>query len=855
MKLLLGVVWLLLFPHLAIAQNNLVQDNFEDNDLSQNPIWIGNISEFANTGGILKSNSDSVNHAFFITTQINFNKENEWTLDVNIPIATSSANYVDVVLGSDSANLLSKYNGHFLRIGGTSDNFSLFRNEAGSPILLANGANGHSNNFNGQIKIVRDSLGNWLVSYDNGFSGNFVFLTSVSSIFFSDSKYCGIIVRQSTTSFHKKHSFDNFYFGQPRVDKTPPKVEFLNVLSDSSLVVLFSETIDNTKITATNFEINNGIGLATTVNFVKNSCTLHFPNHFATQNYQLHITDIFDLAGNKLSDTTLNFNYLKPDDAELFDVVISEVMSDPTPSVGLPEFEYLELYNRSAKILNLKDWILADASKEILLPDLIMMPNTFLVICDLSAYEEMKQFAPLLTSSNFISLNNSGDSITLKNNKNEIIFQLNYSNDWHTLEWKKAGGWSLEMIDPTMPCLGAENWNSSKDLSGGTPGKINSISGNISDSKAPAIINSFIELPNKIKLTFDESLILYAPNASHFLVENYSISKVEKTDNYHLTLTFNQFFSYGKLYELLVNGVSDCSGNKIENAKISLALPSKIKPNNLLINEILFNPKTGGVDFVEIYNAADSVFDLSHLFIGKKNMDGDWENLEQVSTLPKLIFPKEYIALTSNPLIINQHYPKSSLINLFETPSLPTMPDDEGNVGISISNGTSIDWLPYSEDMHNSLISNNEGVSLERRSVLDSTNQKLNWTSASYVENYATPGYKNSQSALPLLGLSEFEISPDPFSPDGDGFNDELFIKFNIQESANINIRVFDLNGKMVAFPVNTALSGINNIFVWSGKGVNDEVVPPGIYVVVLEALSVDSGKKIIKKQAITVAY
>ena len=48
--------------------------------------------------------------------------------------------------------------------------------------------------------------------------------------------------------------------------------------------------------------------------------------------------------------------------ANRYDVVIDEIMADPTPQVGLPTNEWIEIKNTSQQAFDLKGWRIGDAS-------------------------------------------------------------------------------------------------------------------------------------------------------------------------------------------------------------------------------------------------------------------------------------------------------------------------------------------------------------------------------------------------------------------------------------------------------------------------------------------------------------
>ena len=78
--------------------------------------------------------------------------------------------------------------------------------------------------------------------------------------------------------------------------------------------------------------------------------------------YQLTTNGISDLNGNSSGNQSVNFSFLVAENALPGDVIINEFMCDPSPSVGIPEVEFIELYNKSTKYIDLTGWKIGDAS-------------------------------------------------------------------------------------------------------------------------------------------------------------------------------------------------------------------------------------------------------------------------------------------------------------------------------------------------------------------------------------------------------------------------------------------------------------------------------------------------------------
>jgi len=70
------------------------------------------------------------------------------------------------------------------------------------------------------------------------------------------------------------------------------------------------------------------------------------------QTYQLYVSNISDMVGNISGEMMKEIMYYQ---AFRYDLIFTEIMADPSPPAGLPEYEYLEIFNRSKVKINLGD--------------------------------------------------------------------------------------------------------------------------------------------------------------------------------------------------------------------------------------------------------------------------------------------------------------------------------------------------------------------------------------------------------------------------------------------------------------------------------------------------------------------
>jgi len=274
--------------------------------------------------------------------------------------------------------------------------------------------------------------------------------------------------------------------------------------------------------------------------------------------------------------------------------------------------------------------------------------------------------------------------------------------------------------------------------------------------------------------------------------------------------------------------------------------------NEVVINEILFNPRPNAYDYVEIYNRSNKIIDANKVFIGNRNSSGALSSIKKLSENPFYIFPDDYIVITEDAISLQHEYLVQNPQNVLILSSLPSFPDDKGAIVITNQQGNVVDEVSYSEKWHFALINNNEGIALERVDPNDSSQKQSNWHSAASTTGYGTPTYKNSQLKQSNPVNATIDVSPKVFSPDNDGHDDIATVLYQVSEPGYVaNITIFDANGRLVRYIVKNALLGLKGSWNWDGLNENAQKLPIGTYIIFTEIFNLQGKKKQFKNTVV----
>lgn len=338
----------------------------------------------------------------------------------------------------------------------------------------------------------------------------------------------------------------------------------------------------------------------------------------------------------------------------------------------------------------------------------------------------------------------------------------------------------------------------------------------IIDSIPPIVLSAEAHSLSTIDLLFNEGV----DQVSAENVSNYNVSPFLSINNAVLDtvnpalvhLSTAQPMTNGQTYQVSIASISDLAlnGAGTQSTQLTCMVPEIPLPKDVVINEILFNPITGGSDWVEVYNNSDKFFDLYGWSLA--NGKNDTINDAQVISSHFLLSPECYAVVSEDTAHVLQQF-HAAVEGRFLQSNLPSYNNDKGTVYLT-SDGVVIDAVPYADTWHFELLNDDEGKSLERMDPNGESAHSNNWHTAAEAIGFGTPGGENSQYR-PALDNGEFSYTSETVSPDNDGFEDVLQVNYKMMAPGFVGrFAVYDDRGRKIASVMESELLGVEGFFV-----------------------------------------
>ncbi|QNL50821.1 lamin tail domain-containing protein [Olivibacter sp. SDN3] len=834
--------------------NYIFSEFFSSTGLDE--FWQGNTSNFTIVNERLQISGEHVSPVT-LTTPNKRIRNTIWETGIQIDGNLSSTNNIRIYLACSESNMQSHL-GYHLQIDGSGaqHTYQLWRQNGSSrrKIFQSIPLENKQTSLRVRLKINCDQNGLWNIyadEYDEGIYKALIDdqgLQNVLDSTYSSSTQMGMLINYSIT---RRADYKIDYLLSRRLDENlssemlPLKVVSYKPLTSNTFQLIFNKPINPYGISLTDFVIADNYRSPENVKVDKSEIILTFEEPFEPGDYTLQLHNFYDIYGNATSEDSVIFHYEEPHQLQQFDIVINEIMARPHPSNGLPATEYIELFNRSDKNIALTGMTYKSLATSYTFNKGVINAGEHLILCRSRDTSTWKNFGKTIGLSPWPVPTNAGTTLSLISEEGLIIDEVSYRESWHSSTDKRAGGWSLERIDYQTPCLVETNWASAEHRLGGTPGTINSIYHPLSDELD--ILDIQVIEEKTIALQFNMQIdTLFAKQTDLYQI-NHNLSR---PDEIHIIgvntvhLSFSEPLPKGLTYQLTLKGISDCSG-ELTNLTKTFYIAEDILPGDMLINEVLPNPRNEGVPFIELYNNSKKSLELKNLQLARIVSSDSIITPREITAFPHQVLPGTYKVLTIDPEKVKQQYTTPNEDAFVTMQALPQMNNRSGGIAL-LSQGKVIDLLLYNEKMHDPFIKDPKGVSLERKRFSVSTNEPGNFTSAAAIVGFATPGYQNSQYAEQEKAEDhEVWLTSKTFSPDYDGFEDKLEINYRFKEGGyRANIRIFNDRGQLIKNLLFNQSLATEGCILWDGLNDRNQLVPVGIYIIHLEIFNaIDSVK------------
>jgi hypothetical protein len=511
-------------------------------------------------------------------------------------------------------------------------------------------------------------------------------------------------------------------------------------------------------------------------------------------------------------------------------LVLNEFLAYPTPE----QTEFVELVNVGNTDIKLYKWSLSNKRSAVTLEkNTTVSSGEYLVLVKDSVYFDYfpSSDAVIVVPPKWPGFNNTSDKIILKDLTGAMIDSLVYDESWGLKQ-----GVSLEKTLPANSSFSSDGWFPSTAFNGATPGSVNSVTPATHDlsldsvtaipetgsSETEFTIRCWLSnvglnnVPSASLIIYDEDISAGQPIATEI------IGPIQTGTKDTFDIQIGSLKSGLHRIATVLNGDADV--NPL-NDSFFITLKVSFERGALLLSEFMAIPldiETGNnsiSEYVEIYNPGLDNAPLKGWALCDENIGKPAYNMEK-----KTISAQGYFIFAADSTIFN--HPGVNPENTCVINTFPSLNNIEDCIVLKDPTGYTMDSLRYNSDW---LISNNTSM---ERVFYTNQNFRNNWRISTSPDG-GTPGRVNSVAISKEWKKPGIKVEPNPFSPNGDGFDDEVAILFQLPfPSARVTMEIYDLMGRLIFQPAKNFLSSSEGAVYWNGSSKHGDKARIGLYVV-----------------------
>ena len=580
--------------------------------------WSGDLGYFVVHDGYLQLNdasASSINERMlFLELPSSTDTLTTWYFDWLMDFSPSSSNYACIWLQCDFDEEQIEA-GYFLKLGGSSgdsDALELYFFDGSTSFLLGSSAAGfmHGDSVEKQFMVERSTQGLWTIYAKNVLDNDFEWIFDAYHNGMSAGR--GMAFKCRYTKTRNEHFFmDSLMMHPIYVDTKAPILLQGQFKSEGLLQLTFDESL------ASSLESLELVGSPSFSDYWMEGSDIWINLKEWLEDgssFIIQIAGISDLSGNVVELLVYEGIYEWISIPQRGSFIINEVHFHPDEEENplSPPWEYIELYNPSSSTIDTEGLILQVGHDDILLDLGMVSAGSFIVLSRDSSVMNLEGGFYL---EDLGSLSNAGGQLTILDSYGTYIDGVNYSSELHTDSFRASGGYSIERINPLNFCLMTANWASNRSPLGCSPGFENSV------------LNETLIPPLDLQVAaFDEGSQILS------LYTNYGLDSISlELLEYSLPLSpeynwnngdcLEMFWPFaheaGRLFHIIssveIISCGDLSISALDTVQFGIG--KVVKPGDIWINEVMFNPESDCPSYVEVSNQTDSLIRGDDLFL------------------------------------------------------------------------------------------------------------------------------------------------------------------------------------------------------------------------------------------------
>ncbi|GJQ63973.1 MAG: hypothetical protein SCALA702_30260 [Melioribacteraceae bacterium] len=457
------------------------------------------------------------------------------------------------------------------------------------------------------------------------------------------------------------------------------------------------------------------------------------------------------------------------------DLVINEIMHSPGGEMP----EWVELYNRSDKEINLRGYRLGDEKDFVNLgiEDFILPPENYYLLASDSLIFDYFSIVGGINIKKLPTLNNNGDKVFLQDSLGRIIDSVDYNG------YAYQYGRSIERVTSQIIYADSANWQICRNIYGGTPNKINSVSVKAYDLEVTDIV-AMPEFPTSGRM-FDVKITV---------TNNGTVAMPVKLDFYRDGLGTLQH-NYGDLQsgesfsKTIYNAAKMTDGTVLLEARLTndfdqytfndtlrKTVSSGIEKNALVINEFFPFSDDYRHEWIELYNNSDKTINLKKVRI--VDAAGNSLAIEE-----EYLLQADSFVVVCDDTLLTTKYPKYNFEQIYQKP--PAINNDGDVLYLIDSVGVVLDSVLYDGSLGGY-------IGIERISADKTGFDITNW-GRNQNGTLGSPGYINSVTPKNF----DYAITGIGFTPP----------KLRLNEIFDVYIRVENRGDKSYSTPINCKIT------------------------------------------------